>query len=191
MPVNLTGTYHQTMTGITLGSSATTSGTVTWVQDGSTTSEPGFTYTTITLGAASQQARAGASTTVLSKNVVGAGEVWVVGADWASNTANTVLLGFATKLVDTLALRFARARLSDTAIEWLVAVSNATVIVTLVNTGGSAYSGTVSIPNPSSQYRAREWVADTDVTSTVVGADVTFTATVPAGESKVYALEVL
>lgn len=191
----LTGSAHSALTGVTVTGTASTSGTLTWELDGTTTSEPTFNYTTVTLGTATRIARTGASTPQVTRNLVGSGQVWTVLPDWMSNPGNTATLGVAQKLIDYLIAQFAVGTISGgnhSNIDYLVTkqagAGGTTNLVTVVNTnspGGATWTGTVSLPQGAP---VREWISDTTPTSSNAGGRTNITASVPAGDVKVYAV---
>lgn len=191
------GTGHETLTGVTLGSGTSGSGTITWEPDSTTTSESTFNYTNLTLGTATRIARLAASTPMVTKNLLGSGEVWVVAPDWMSIQANTALLGLGSKIIDELVKRSAVATISggshasiDYAITKGAGSSRLGVTVTIINThsAGTTWTGTVSIPEPAVPYTVREWIADATPSSSVTGGQVQISASVPGNDAKVYAV---
>jgi hypothetical protein len=191
----LTGTAHQTFTGVTVTGTASTSGTVTWDSDSSTTSNAAFNYTTVTLGTATVLAHSGASTPQVTKNVVGAGEVWTVLPDYMSNTSNNATLALATKLIQELITRFAVATISggnhadiDYAITTQAGADGTATMVTIINTSPSNTTGTGVVSVPGSGTPVREWISDTTPSSSVSGGNVNITASVPANDVRVYAV---
>lgn len=194
----LTGTGHQSLTGITLVGSTTGSGTITWEDDSTTTSEAGFTYSTITLGTATRIARLGASTPMVTKNVLGSGEVWVVTPDWMSITANTACLNLGAKIIDELLERSQVATVTGTnhsefdftVNKWAGPKALSTV-VTVINTSSSTtLTGTISITEPTVTYTVREWIADVAASFGIASGKVEITVSVPANDVKVYAVSV-
>ena len=191
----LTGTAHETLTGIHITGSASTSGTVTWDSDATTTNEPAFNYATVILGTATRLAHSGTSTPQVTRNVVGAGEVWVTLPDYMSNTANNAALGVGAKVIDTLINRFAVATISggnhnniDYTVNNQAGSSGTTTVVTIANTDSAnrTWTGTISIPGTGSL--VREWISDTNASFTVSGGQVQVSASVPAGDVRVYAV---
>lgn len=193
----LSGTAHESLTGVHIVGTASTSGTVTWDSDSSTTSNASFNYATVTLGSATNLAHSGASTPQVTKNVVGSGEVWVVMPDYMSNTSNNATLALVTKIIDVLIARFAVATITGgnhTSIDYTITkqagVSGLTTVVTIINThtSGTAWTGTVSVPGTGSPV-VREWISDTNASFSVSGGNILVTASVPGNDVKVYAVD--
>lgn len=191
----LSGTAHSTLTGITTTGTASTSGTLTWELDNSTTTEPTFNYTTVTLGTATRIARTGASTPQVTQNLIGAGKVWTILPDWGSNAANTATLGVTSKIIDVLVSVNAVAWITGgnhTSIDYCITKNGGTSgnarIVCIVNTSNTstAWTGTVNVPGTGTP--VREWVTDTTPSFTTIGGNTQVSAAVAAGDVRVYAV---
>lgn len=191
----LSGTAHESLTGVHVVGAASSSGAITWNADSSTTTEGAYNYVTVTLGTATVLAHSGVNTPQVTKNVVGSGEVWTVLPDYMSNTANNATLGLATKIIQVLIDRFAVATVSggnhaniDYAITKQAGTSGAATVVTIANLdqSGTTWTGTVSVPGSGTP--VREWIADVTPSFAVSGGNTNISASVPAGDVKVYAV---
>lgn len=190
----LTGTAHQTLTGITVGSGTTASSpTVTWVSDASTTAESGTVpYSNVTLGMATVFARIG-TTPFIVKNNYGAGEVYTLLGDWGSNNSNNALLASTIKLIDTLVARFTKCVVTSPShadFYYSVCRDENLTLVTIVNTSTSAtsWTGTLTFRDiPRNSYTLTEWVTDTSVTNSLSASKVSASVTVPGNEARVFA----
>lgn len=192
----LSGTAHESLTGVKLTGTAQASGTITWDADASTTTEGTYKYSTVTRGTATVLAHSGTSTPQVTKNVVGAGEVWVTLPDYLSNSANNATLNLGAKVVGTLVGRFASATVASTGANTVIdyAVNDDTgsnrlgTAVTIINndTAGRAWTGTITFAQGAGT--VSEWIADTAVSCSTVAGKVTCNVSVPANDVKVFAL---
>lgn len=192
----LTGTAHSTLTGITTTGTASTSGVLTFELDATTTTEGTFNYTTVTLGSATRIANTGGNIPQITRNLVGTngGQVWTVLPDYMSTPANTLTLGVAAKIVGYLINQFAIGTISGgnhANIDWCVNTNggasgnaNAVMIINTNDAGGTTWTGTVSLPQGSP---VAEWITDTVPASSVAAGRTNITASVPAGDVRVYA----
>lgn len=192
----LSGTGHESLTGVHIVGTASTSGNMIWDVDGSiVANEPTFNYSTCTLGTATNLYHTGTNTTQVARNVLGAGEVWTVMPDYMSNPANNATLGIANRLIDVLVGQNAVAWITGgnhTDIDFCITVNGGTsghaTVVCIANTSNSNTNWTGTVNFPGTALPVREWVTDTTPASTQIGGNTQVTAAVLSGDVRVYAV---
>jgi len=179
----------QTLAGVNLTSTRGSSNAETWVPDGSLISESSYDYTVVTPTTASVVSET-AGNPIVTKNVYGAGAVYVTTPDFLANANNTTILHVGQKLISTLQAQFAVVTVGGPRLEYLISTDAGKTIVTLVNTdlSGATWTGTLSFPQPSGAYSVQEWTSDTSVASSLQNGQVVVNATVPPFDVQVYVL---
>jgi hypothetical protein len=178
------------LAGVHVGSGRGSASSATWLPDGTVLPESPFGYSLVTPGTATVIARAGADP-VVTKNVVGAGAVYVTTPDFMADSTGAHILAVGQKLLDTLQSGLARATVQGAPIEYLLDGDGGRTIVTLVNTdlGGADWHGTVSFEPSAASWSVREWTQDTTLTGAQQGTHVVVEATVPAFDVRIVVLD--
>jgi hypothetical protein len=186
-------TSGQQLAGVTVSENRSSASSETWVPTSSTITESSsYNYTVVTPTRASVVATTSGNP-IVTKNAYGAGLVYLTTPDYMENAAANATLNVASTLIGTLQSQFAVATVtSSTPLEYLINTDRKNVIVTLVNTqlSNTAWTGTISFPQPATNYSLSEWVTDTSVSSSVSGGNVNVSASVPAYDVRVYVLTV-
>ena len=179
----------ETLAGVHLTTTKASSNSETWTPDGSVVSEPSYNYTVVTPTTASVVAQT-AGHPIVTKNLSGAGAVYVTTPDFLANASNTAILNVGQKLINMLQAQFAVVTVSGPQLEYLISTDTGKTIITLVNTDitGATWNGTLSFPQPSGSYSVQEWTSDIPVASSLQSAQVVVNASVPAFDVRVYVL---
>jgi len=179
----------ETLAGVHLTGTSASANSETWIPDGSLVSEPSYNYAVVTPTTASLVAQT-AGNPIVTKNLYGAGAVYVTTPDFLANASNTAILNVGQKLLNMLQAQFAVVTVSGPPLEYLIDTDGRKIIVTLVNTDitGATWNGTLSFKQPVSAYSVQEWTSDTSVASSLQSGQVVVSATVPAFDLRVYVL---
>ncbi len=160
-----------------------------WIADGSWFTEPIYTYAKVSLQGATVVARNAEGDPLITRFAVGTGEVYLTTPTLLQDNNRSQILNIGRKLFDVLADRYAPASVEGPSILYQLNADSRVTAVTLVNGGGTTWTGTVSFPVPASAFQAFEWTSDTPVATTTVGGRVVLSASVPPYDVRVYALE--
>src|SRR5439155_5274927 len=120
-------------------------------------------------------------------NSLGDGQVYLVTADSYQDTKNVGILKAGQRLIDTMQQNFAVARLVGPPCEFLVNVSGAKTLVTVVNNNATQWDGQVIFESTGGA--VREFISDTAVTSSVIDGKVQAAVSVPAWDVRVFVVD--
>jgi hypothetical protein len=179
--------------GVSISSKVGTGAAANWLRDGVVVTERPFTYTRVTPTTATVIASDGEvdADALITLNAVGRGQALLTTPHYLQNSAKDALLNLGVKLFDTLAAKFAPAKIIGPPVEYIVNRGAGKTLVTLVNNSlsGAAWNGTIEFKKPSGSFTTKEWRTDTVVSNSVNGDKVSIPALVPAFDLKIYALE--
>jgi hypothetical protein len=181
----------QTLLGVTLGGAAVSGGTSTWTATNESFTEAAYTYRPVTLTTATVLATTSGAAPLITQNLVGSGRVILTTPLFMQNTARSALTAIGVKLFDELMKGVLPVTVTGPPVEFMVNAGPGRLITTLVNSvaAGTTWTGTIAAPIAGSVTAVREWIGDTNAAFTNVGGVVTITASVPAFDVKVYAID--
>jgi hypothetical protein len=181
----------EALTGLHLTSGRASAAGVNWIQDNSTLTERAFDYSVVEPVTASVIAKTASGDPIVTKQALGRGAVYVTTPDYLQDASATGILAVGAKLLEELVRQFAVASVSGPQLHYLVNADRGRTIVTLVNTdlGGETWNGTVSFPFPCGSCQVREWTMDRPVEAKIRGGQAVVSASVPAYDVRVYAID--
>ena len=160
-----------------------------WAGEDKVIEEKPFTYTKVMPASATVVATNNGSDPLVTSNKVGKGEVILSTPAYLQTAAKDALLNVGVKLFDTLETRYAIAKVIGAPVEYIVNRGIDKTIVTVVNNSATEWKGTIEMNKPPSAYNTREWRSDQAVANRESSGKVTLSATVPAYEVRIYAME--
>jgi hypothetical protein len=160
-----------------------------WLADGTSLSEPTYTYARLTMQGATVVARNAEGEPLITRHAANGGEVYLTTPTLLQDNNRSQILNIGRKLFDVLHDRYTPARVGGPTILYQLNADSRWTTVSLYNGGGSTWTGTVSFPAPSGTFRTTEWVTDAAVPSSVSGGQVTVSASVPPYDVRIYAIE--
>lgn len=182
------GSADTVLTGAALTGQTGQSTSAVWLADGSSSTEPAYTYAKLSLQGATVVARNAEGDPLITRYAVGAGEVYLTTPTLLQDNNRTRILNVGQKLFDVLAARYAPATVQGPSVLYTLNSDAHTTTVTILNGSGSTWTGTISFPAPATTYTTREWLGDTAVSSSVSGGQVNVSASVPPYDVRIYAL---
>jgi len=176
------------LVGALVGDSVKTATTSTWVADGATFNEGPFQYKPLVLGTAKVLAKT-ESDPLVTANTLGQGEVVLTTPRYLQTLARDQLLAIGTRLFDSLQRRHALVQIAGPPVEYIINRAPDRVMVTVVNNGGTAWTGTIELTlrNSSGVTAVREYIGDTSAAFSTAGGTVVVPAEVPPYDIRVYA----
>jgi hypothetical protein len=178
-----------TLTGATVTGQTATGTQSQWVADGTSFTEPAFTYSRLGLQGATVVARTPSGDPLITRHAVGSGEVYLTTPRYLQDNNRSQILNIGQKLFDVLNARYAPASVQGPTVLYQLNNDGKVTTVSLYNGGGSTWSGTVRFPSPSGSFRTVEWVTDAAVANSHSGGQVSVSASVPPYDVRIYALE--
>ncbi|MEP7353095.1 MAG: hypothetical protein ABI824_07670 [Acidobacteriota bacterium] len=160
----------------------------TWLSNGVRQTESAYRYRLATPNAATVLAANDAGDPLVTQNNVGSGSVLLSTPDYLQTTGRQLVL-VGTQLLDSLATRYVPARVSGPALKYLINQTSNTLMVTLINSSGSDWSGDVVAARPSGSFNVSEYTLDQSAGYELTRTNLLVHALVPAYDVRVYAVE--
>jgi len=179
----------ETLLGVRLGA-AYLSGTASrWSADNTAYTERPFRYKPVALVSARVLATAGDGAPLITSNAVGAGRVILTTPDYLQTTARDRLVEIGVRLFDQLSREYAPAFVSGPGAQYMFSTGPGKLITTIINNSGMAWNGSITANIPGPVAAVREYTADTAAGCRRAGPSVSVTASVPAYDLRVFAIE--
>ena len=183
------GPADTALTGASLTGQTAQSTSSVWIADGTSFTEPAYTYSRVSLQGATAVARNAEGEPLITRFAVGTGEVYLTTPTLLQDTSRSRILSVGQKLFDVLNARYAPATVQGPSVLYQLNSDGRVTTVTVFNGDGATWNGTISFPAPPGTYTTTEWTGDTAVSSSVAGGRVNVPASVPPYDVRVYAME--
>ncbi len=126
---------------------------------------------------------------IVTRNIVGAGEVYLTAPRYMQAYDRSQLLDVSIELLDMVFNRFAAARITGAPIEFITGEAEGKILVSLINNSAADWKGEIAVRTPKGFIRVTEYITDQVVDSSIDSHTVLITGAVPAFDVRVYSFE--
>ncbi len=152
------------LTGVVLKNAAPRqAATANWLATQTKLSEPLYRYTPVAPGTADVIAASEFSDPLITRQRLGAGEIYLTTASGMQSAARDQILGHDTQLLDALIGRYAVASISGPPVEYIVNQLPGKIVVGLINNSGSTWTGNISVTASVSSWAVNDYLQDQPV----------------------------
>ena len=151
--------------------------------------EPAFSYLTLSPVNAEVLAMADAGDPLITRRVLGEGQVILTAPVYLQSNARDRLLEIGVQLLDILVGRFEPVKVVGPAIEYVIGRPPGKVVITLANHRGTSWEGLLRVPSHDGPVRVVEYLSDQEQEFSSSGSWTTVTARVPPYGVRVVVVE--
>lgn len=160
-----------------------------WVTQADYRRQPVYAYLPLRPATAEVLADNEAADPILTRNIVGAGEVYLTAPSYMQAKDRSQLLDVSIELLDMVFNRFASARITGAPIEFVTGEAEGKILVSLINNSAADWTGEIAVRTPKGFIRVAEYITDQVVDSSIDSHIVLITGAVPAFDVRVYSFE--
>ena len=186
------GAGDQALLGVELTGESRDGAQSRWLEDAAVYQEPKYQYAVVKLAGAEVLADDGNGAPLITRHRLGKGEVILSTADhlFAADDHHR-LLRIGERLYDSVMNLHLPIEVNGPALEYLVNRGAGRTIVTLVNSSGAEWKGSISMGKPTSPYQTTEWLLDEDrpVQHEERDAKVSIPLSIPPYDLRIIAVE--
>ncbi len=180
----------ETLTGVSIMAGESKTGNASqWISNGTMQSEAPFRYVPVSALDAEVVAVTNAGDALVTRHRLGNGEVFFLTAAFGQTESRTALVQATVALLDTLFAQCSPVRVLGGPIQYVIDQDADKVVVGLINNSGQEWNGTISFDRPAGSVSVKEYMADQAVDFADEPTSIGVTASVPAYDIRILALE--